>query len=133
MNLNSTDARDVRRFGVVCLVFFGFICSAAIWKEKSLAIYFFGTLTLTGLGFTLFPEHFMFLYRAWLKAAMLVNRVLITFLLVLLYYIVVTPSALLKRLFGPAPITSKLEKSTDSYWIARAESLQPRDRYYKRF
>ena len=45
MNLNSTDTKQIRKFGLIALIFFGCLCALGIWMEKSIPTYFFGTLS----------------------------------------------------------------------------------------
>ena len=49
------------------------------------------------------------------------------------YYLVITPAALIKRLMGGRPLPLKPDKQTESYWVTRAEPSQPRERFIKRY
>jgi hypothetical protein len=52
--------------------------------------------------------------------------------LVLIYYLVLTPTGLLRRLFGRDPMTRRLERDSPSYWIRRPPSAGPQ-RYFKQY
>jgi hypothetical protein len=54
-------------------------------------------------------------------------------ILSLAYYLVITPSALIKRLSGGAPIPVKPDKEALSYWVDRSEPAQPKERFLKRY
>lgn len=133
MSLNSTNSREIRKFGVAALIFFGCLCALAIWKKKPAPTYLFGLLSLLGFGFILIPSRLRPVYAAWLKIAHFVGRVFTTLLLSLAYYLVITPSALLKRVFGGRPLPVKPDKGALSYWVARAEGAQPKERFSKRY
>ncbi len=51
MSLNSIDKKQIRKFGLIALVFFGCLCALGIWREKSVLTYLFGVLATLGLGF----------------------------------------------------------------------------------
>jgi len=133
VNSNSTDTRDIRKFGIVALIFFGCLCAIGVWVNKPLPIFLFGALSLLGLGFIAIPSLLRPVYLGWLRVAHFLGRVVTTLALALAYYLVITPSGLLKRVFGGRPIPVKPDKEGTSYWIDRNEPAQPKERFIKRF
>jgi len=133
MNLNSTEIKQIRKFGIVALIFFGGLCLLGFWNEKSFPFYFFGALSVFGLGFIIAPVFLRPIYAAWLIVAHFIGRVLTTLILTLVYYLVITPSGLIKRLFGGSPLPLKPDKQASSYWVERAEPSQPKERFLKRY
>lgn len=133
MNWNSTDTREIRKFGSIALIFFGTLCSLGIWRQKVLLTYLFGLLSLLGLGFILLPKPLRPAYSGWLKIAHLIGRTITTLVLTLAYYLVVTPSALIRRVFGGRPLPVKPDNTASSYWVDRSEPCQPQERFYKRY
>jgi len=65
--------------------------------KKSVPIFFFGFLTLLGLGFVVIPAPLKPVYVAWQKVAYVLGRVVTIFVLILVYYLIITPVALIKR------------------------------------
>jgi len=130
---NSTDSKDIRRFGFIALIFFGGLCGLGAWAGKVVPIYLFGGLGLLGLAFIVAPLPLRPVYAGWLKVAHLVGRVITTLVLVMAYYLVITPSAMLKRLFGGAPLPVRPNKDVLTYWVAREEPAQPNERFLKRY
>lgn len=133
MSLNSTDTKAIRKFGLIALIFFGCLSALGLWKEKSLPFYLFGLLSALGLGFIIIPNTLRPVYIGWLKTAHFLGRVVTTLILALAYYLVITPSALIKRIFGGTPLPVRPDKKSSSYWVTRAESAQPKERYIKRY
>jgi len=131
--LNSTDTKQIRKFGLIALIFFGCLCALGIWSDKPLPTYLFGTLAALGLGFILFPYQLRPVYDAWLKIAHFLGRIFTTLILALAYYLVITPSAIIKRLFGGNPIPVKPDRKASSYWVNRTEPIQPKERFLKRY
>ena len=133
MNSSSTDTTEIRKFGFIAFIFFGFLCGLGVWTKKALPVYFFGFLSILGFSFILAPLRMRPIYGTWLRIAHFLGRVVTTAILTIAYYLVITPAALIKRLFGGRPLPMKLDKKGSSYWVARNEPAQPRERFLKRF
>jgi len=133
MSLNSTEPGQIRKFGIIAFIFFGTLCAVGIWAGRPVPTYLFGFLSILGLGFILIPSQLRPVYGAWLRIAHFIGRIVTTLILALTYYLVITPSAMIKRLFGGTPIPRKPDKSARSYWVARDEPAQPTERFLKRY
>ncbi len=133
MNSNSTEKKQIRIFGLIAFIFFGILCGLGFWKEKFLPTYLFGFLSVLGLGFITMPVTLKPVYKAWLRFAHFINRVITNLILILIYYLVITPSGLIKRLFSGKPLPVKPDKNISSYWVTRTEPAQPRERFLKRY
>jgi hypothetical protein len=126
-------SKDIRRFGVIAFVFFGSLCALGLWTHKAVPAYLFGFLSILGCGFILMPARLKPAYDVWLKIAHFIGKIVTTIVLTLMYYFVITPAALLKRLFGGRPLPIKPDKEASSYWVARTEPVQPKERFLKRY
>jgi hypothetical protein len=133
MNWNSTDSREIRRFGLIALVLFGSLCALGLWSKKPVPSYIFGLLSILGCGFILFPSRSRPIYTGWLKVAHFLSTIVTILILTLAYYLVITPSALIKRIFGGRPLPVMPDREASSYWVDRAEPAQPKERFIKRY
>jgi len=133
MNSNSTERGQIRKFGAVALVFFGALSGIGLWRQSVIAAFFFGVLSFLGLVFLCLPGPMAPLYRGWMRVAHVMGRVMTAFILTLAYYLVITPSALIKRIISGAPIPVVPDKGASSYWVPRPEPVQPKERFFKRF
>jgi len=133
VNSNSTEKGDIRKFGIVAFLFLGCLCGLGIWTGKAIPTYLFGFLSMIGLAFMMIPGPLSPVYAGWLKIAHFIGKIVTITMLTLAYYLVITPSAVLKRIFGGAPLPVKPDKSVDSYWVTRDEKTQPRERFLKRY
>ncbi|MFC1823764.1 hypothetical protein ACFL9T_13720 [Thermodesulfobacteriota bacterium] len=133
MNSFSTEKKDIRKFGAIAFFFFGVICVIGFWRQKVIITYVFGTLSVLGIGFMLLPKNLKPVYVAWMKIAHIIGLVITTLTLTLAYYLVITPSALIKRIFGGRPIPLSPDKKCSTYWVDRTEPVQPKERFIKRF
>lgn len=133
MTSSSTDSSKIRRFGVVAFIFFGALFTLGLWTKKPIPTYLFGFLCIVGFGFILIPYQLRPIYAAWLRIAHLLGRIVTTVVLSLAYYLVITPSGLIKRVFSGTPLPVKPDKKAATYWVARTEPIQPRERFLKRY
>ena len=68
--------------------------------------------------------------RMWTKFGLLLHNVVSPLALGILFFLVVTPTGLLMRIFGKDPLRLRFDAAADSYWIKRtppgpdAESLK---------
>jgi len=125
--------KDIRKFGAIALTFFGILFGLGLWREKVAITYFFGLLALLGLGFLLLPSLLKPLYDGWLTIAHFIGRCITAIILTLGYYLVITPTALLKRVFGGRPLPTRPDRDAASYWVTRSELAQPKERFIKRY
>ena len=125
--------RDIRKFGVIAFIFFGALCALGVWRQKPLPIYFFGALSLLGLGFLLLPGPLRPIYSGWLKITHLIGRMTTLIILAFAYYLVITPTALIKRIFGGRPLPISPDPGLSTYWVTRPEPVQPKERFIKRY
>ena len=118
---------------LIALIFFGCLFAIGLWVEKPLPIYLFGSLSALGLGFILFPNQLRPVFVSWLKVAHYIGKTITVLVLTLAYYLVITPSGLIKRLFGGTPLPAKPDRNALTYWVTREEPVQPIDRFLKRY
>ena len=133
MNSNLIDPREIRKFGVIGVVFFGTVLTAAVWRDKTLLTYFFGFLALLSIGFILMPVRLQPVYAGWLKVAHFIGSRVTIFVLTIMFFLVITPAAWLKRIFGGRPLSIKPDPDAETYWVTRPEPAQPKERFSKRF
>ena len=133
MNLNSTSPREIRKFGIIGSIFFGTLFAVALWRDKTLAAYFFGFLSSLSFGFIIMPWRLRHVYAAWLKIANFIGLTVTILILTILFYFVISPAALIKKILGGRPLPLKPDDKLSTYWVTRPEPTQPQERFPKRF
>jgi hypothetical protein len=135
MNSSPTEKKDVRRFGAVALVFFLLLSGLGLWRGRTVPVILFGALSFLGLLFLLFPASMTPVYEGWLAVSRRIGRLTNALILSLAYYAVITPFALVHRLFGVfgKPLPKRPDHGAASYWVHRSEPGQPRERFTKRY
>lgn len=133
MNGSWTETRRIRMFGLAALLLFGCVSGLALWRGRYVPASCFGFLGMAGLGLLLLPGLLRPVYLAWLKAAHGIGSVITMGILASAYYLVITPSALLKRVFGGRPLPLRPDARAQSYWVPRSDPAQSRERFIKRY
>jgi hypothetical protein len=71
--------------------------------------------------------------RAWTKFGLLLHNIVSPLALGILFFLVVTPTGLLMRLFGKDPLRLRFDPAADSYWIKRDPPGPPADSLNNQF
>ena len=127
------DVREIRKFGAIAFIVFAFLFSLGLWRQKPVPTYLFGILCLFTLGFILLPARFRPVYAVWMKISHFIGTMVTLTILTAIYYLVITPAAWIKRIFGGLPLPLKPDKDARSYWVQRTEPAQPKQRFNKRY
>lgn len=113
----KTNFRIEREFGLLV----GFIVTALgswwlyhdKWKTVATAFLILGTVLML-LG-VLYPRLLVFPNKAWMGLAKLLSLVTTPIILAIVYFLILMPIGVVKRLFGWDPLRRRAS-SADSYW-----------------
>ena len=120
-----------RSFGLVfAAVFLALALYGFFVKGASSSIYFLG-ISITFLVLALIvPKVLKPLNLIWFKFGLLLHKIVNPLVMGFLFYIVITPTALIMSVLGKDPLRLKRRPEAKSYWIERtppgpaAESLK---------
>ena len=126
--LQKATPRDLRKFGLVVGGVFLGLGLLFLLRNKSWWPWFvWPGAPLVVLG-AILPRSLKWVYVAWMTLAMLMGAVVSTVLLVLLFFLVVTPIGLVARLTGKDFLSLKLQPAAASYWILR-DTSKPKQKH----
>lgn len=124
-----SDRRSLRKFGLtmgIALALFGLLF---LWRHPAGAPWFFGFAA----GFLIFaavlPVALRPVQKLWMTLAYVLGWVMTRLLLTIIFYIGITPVALIARLVGKKFLDLEFEPDRESYW----EKRQPHDRGMERY
>ena len=63
--------------------------------------------------------------RLWLRVGLLLNRVVNPVVMAIMFFVVLTPLAIVMRLAGKDPLRRNFDRGASSYWIAREPGPAP--------
>ena len=131
----DTSSKEIRKFGLVIAIALGAIGSFVYVKSGNFDVvgwlWGIGLLFLI-LGFIL-PSILRPVYRIWMLLAFFIGGIVSRVILTVLFYVVLTPTALVLRLFGKDVLDQRFEKDRESYWIKKDLSDHTKDQYRKMY
>ena len=128
-----TGAGDLRKFGVIVGAGFIFLGVLLLLRHRSSYVAFCGAgALLTAFG-VICPRALKYVYIAWMALAFTLGFVMSNVILVLFFFLVVTPIGLLARLFQKDFLARKWDKQAASYWIQRTREMRTPESYERQF
>jgi saxitoxin biosynthesis operon SxtJ-like protein len=114
---------DYRKFGISVGCVFLVFAALTVWREHFTAARVLGSLGsfLLVAGLAL-PVALAWPYRAWMAFAHGLGWFNTRLLLVLVFYLMLTPLGLLMRILGKRPLNLEREPEAESYWITREQT-----------
>ncbi len=108
-----------RSFGMVFTLVFLVVGIWQISAGKSLGWYFFASAILFFIVTITFPSLLGPFNRIWFKFGLLLGQVVNPVILGLVFFLVVTPIGIVRRLLGKDSLHLKPKPNLKSYWIDR--------------
>jgi cytochrome b subunit of formate dehydrogenase len=117
-NISNTPSA-LRKFGISVGIVLVIIGSVMFWYETS--GYFYFTLAGTFLVFSgiVFPSILKPLNTGWMTIAVILGFVMTRIILMILYYMVLTPISLIAKITGKKFIEKGFDKKKHTYWNIR--------------
>jgi len=109
-----------RAFGVVFTVVFLII---GLWPLMSSAGPRIWALVVAGLTLTAalaYPSVLAPLNRLWTRFGLLLHKVTNPLIMGLVFFLTVTPTALIMKMLGKDPLNRKIDRNAKTYWIDRS-------------
>lgn len=117
----DTSEKKLRRFGItVGAVFLAITLWMFLKQYPILFQYLLGIIgiLLMGIGISC-PSVLKRIYKVWMGVAFAIGWIVSRILLVIIFYLVLTPIGLTARLFGKDFLDIRVKKVQDSHWIKR--------------
>jgi len=112
--------REGRKFAVTLAAAFGVLAGVAWWRASPRAMLVFGMLAAAfALGGLLVPGKLGPVYRAWMGFAHALSKVTTPIFMGVVYFLVITPIAALRRTLGGNPLRAH---SGATGWVDRREA-----------
>ena len=130
----KNQTSELRKYGVIMAVFFALLGGLFLWRGGSYYWCFF-VLSILFLFFGLaLPIALGPVYKAWMRLSTVIGWFMSRLILIILFYIVLTPTAILGRMFGKNFLDIRFRNDSEvSYWIPRkADNSHKRD-YERQF
>ncbi len=125
--------RDLRKFGITMCVAIAVLGALFLWRGKGDVRWFFGiAAAFLVLGLAV-PVALRPVQKVWMAFAIALGWVMTRVILVLVFYIGITPIAFIARLVGKRFLDLGFEPDRESYWVERPEPERDKERYLSQF
>lgn len=132
-NIDSSP-RELRKFALAMAIPLALIGGFLLWRGREYYRYFFiasGLFICPGL---LVPAVLMPLHKVWMTFSVIMGWFMTRLILCILFFVVLTPMALLMKLLGKDLLDMKFDKNaSESYWLAREADESQKPDYTKQF
>lgn len=115
----SAPSASNRSFGVVFTFFFAIIGLLPILSAHPVRLWALVLAAIFLILALLAPSSLTLLNQWWTKFGALLHQIVSPIALGVLFFVAVTPIALLMRLMGKDPLSTRLDTEAQSYWIKR--------------
>lgn len=129
----KSGTKELRQFGWISAVFLLVLGCLSLWKGKHISFYLLGASFLFFVGGLLVPAFLKPLHKAWMTLAVIMGWIMSRIILIFLFIVVLTPTALITRLFGKEYLVRKIDKNEKSYWNIRSRLSKEAREYEKQF
>lgn len=130
----DSSVRELRKFAFVMGVPLALIGGFLLWRQKDYYRYFFAASALFVLAGLLVPVVLKPLHKVWMTFSIIMGWLMTRVILCILFFVILTPTALLLRLLGKDLLNMKFDRnSSQSYWLARSADQSQKPDYTKQF
>jgi len=130
----KSKTSEFRKFGVTMAVVLALIGGLILWRHKNYYWYLFGAAALFLLLGLLAPSMLKSAHKIWMTLSIIMGGFMSRLILIILFYLVLTPTGLLLRILGKDILNTRITKdSSESYWIPRKTNKSQERDYEKQF
>jgi len=122
---HNVEGGSNRNFGLVFCAVFLIIALLPLLGDGGVRIWALVIAALFGAVAFLAPGLLTWPNRLWTKFGLLLGAIVAPLVMILVFFIAVTPIALILRLTGGDPLRLKRDPEAESYWIERTDPIGP--------
>ena len=116
---------SVRSFGILFFIVFLIVGLWPIIKEGEIRFWSI-ILSFTFLILGIINSKILIpLNKYWIKLGEILGKIIAPLVMLVIYFAIVTPIALLLKIFRKDILNLKLDEKTDTYWIQKKQDLGP--------
>jgi len=131
-NIDSSP-KALRKFGFTFAVIF-FLLTAYLYMTGSSFAYFWLIASLHFLGFSLLATKFLKIpHKVWMAFALVLGNIVSRLILVITFYVVITPINLILKITGKDLLGQKPDKEKDTYWETKQRKVFSKEDFENQF
>jgi len=131
LEYTKADRKTLRNYGLIMATAFLVITVILLFKDKPSAPYFAAAAVLFAVLGLILPRALKPLYVLWMTFAFYLSMVMTYVILTVFFYLIMSPVALIMRLFGKDLLSRKFPGNKKSYWVESNRYDDDIERYTK--
>ena len=129
----KSGKKDLRKFGITVGIVTGALALLFFWRQKESASWFLIiSITLLFFGITL-PFVLKPIQKIWMSLAVIIGWFVTRVILIILFYLVVTPLGLIARMFAKDSLGMRFDEGARTYWIPKDYTKIDKKSYENQF
>jgi hypothetical protein len=129
----KSGKNELKKFGITIGIAFGLLSGFILWRGKISPVPFFIISALfIFLGLVL-PVLLKPIQKVWMALSIILGWLMTRIILIILFYLIVTPIGLLARLFGKDFLNRKYDRDAPTYLIPKKETPFDKKNYENQF
>ncbi len=134
MKRTKNESKDLRQFGIALASILTVFGAFHFLKHRIIFAQWFCGVGLIVLCLGLLASRMLkYVYAVFLKAAHVIGWFNTRVILIVIYSLLVTPIAIMMKIFGKDPLNRKICKNESSYWVKRQIIKSTKDQLEKQF
>ncbi len=129
----NTAPKEIRKFGILFTCVFLVLAGFAAYKGNRAWPWLVGVSGVFLITGFFFHSILRPIYVGWMRFAFLLGWINTRLLLGIFFYLILTPGAVLMRLFGHDALHRKLDPKASTYWVKRPPAEFKPERYKQLF
>ncbi len=129
----ESGRRSLRNFGLLmagALCVFGLL---ALWRGSDMALALLIAAAIFLVLGLLLPSALWPIHKTWMALAIPLGWLMTRFILAIVFFLALTPTALIGRLLGKCFLDQKIDPERQSYWEVRASENRKLEDYRRQF
>ena len=127
------DKSDWKKFGITMGIILTIIGSYLLWKKNNYFEYFFFVAAVFFILGLILPAALKYVYKAWMSLAVVRGFIMTRVIMVIIFYLIVTPIGLIASITGKEFLDMKIDQNAKSYWLARKGAQNVKADYERQF
>ena len=127
------DKSDWKKFGITMGIILTIIGSYLLWKKNNYFEYFFFVAAVFFILGLILPAALKYVYKAWMSLAVVMGFIMTRVIMVIIFYLIVTPIGLIASITGKEFLDMKIDQNAKSYWLARKGAQNVKADYERQF
>ena len=129
----KSGKKELRQFGITIGIVLSLLGGLFLWYGRDYyTCFFILSAVFILLGVTA-PIILKPIQKIWMTLAIVIGWVMSRVILIILFYLIITPIGLLAKLFGKDFLNRKFDRTAGSYWIMRKSTGFDKRSYENQF